>query len=198
MNLQSQTIRYGQILERVTGKAIELAGYSFRPESEYDPIAVNPDFLMPADGSLNRLIEVTQTEDRGSFRMKILRYFELVAGAKVHFGSNIEAISFIYGTPDNSLPATNLRASISFFDATFLPRIDEVLDQGDTDNIAFLEQEVWKLAGDENISGLAAAESVINTHANSIDAISRYLSLAIPTIEVDPILTQLFLRQLIY
>lgn len=182
MNRIRDRTRLGQILEQVTAKALSDAGYTYRFDWQYDEEQVKLDFTIPDTDTPEVLIEVTQTETRDSLKRKLLRYFELVSAAKVHFGAELIAISMIYGTPTRDLPAANLEASFSFFDAAFMPRVDGILDVGAVKAVADLEKEALELA-QKRVSPELAASHLKENQPTGFSALVTYLKQQLKDVE---------------
>ncbi|MDA7618294.1 hypothetical protein N8703_03245 [Verrucomicrobia bacterium] len=132
--------RFGQILELLVGRALAEVRLSHRFDWQYDEDAIKLDYSIPDVDTPRVIIEVTQTEARNVLQRKLLRYFEQVAQAKVHFGSDVKMISLIFGLPNRDLPASTLSSSLSFFDAAFLPRTDSFFSQEKHVKLELLEE----------------------------------------------------------
>lgn len=183
--------RFGQIMEAVTGIALARAGFSFHSDWEYETSSMKVDFAIPENDQPDYIIEVTQTETRDSLKRKLLRYFELVAESKVNFQESLSTITLIYGTPIRDLPEPNLKASLVFFDAAFLPRVDSLISDPDKDFLRELEEQALSLAS-QLVKRDEAVAQLETECSEGIDILSRYFKQRIPRIQANPILTQMW------
>lgn len=183
--------RFGQIMEAITGIALARAGFSFHSDWEYESSSMKVDFAIPENEQPNFIIEVTQTEARNIIQRKLLRYFELVAEAKVNFQESLSVITLIYGTPTRDLPEPNLKASLIFFDAAFLPRVDRILSDKDKAFLQELEEQALSLAS--RLTNRDEAVAQLETeYSEGIDVLTRYFRQEIPEIQANSLLTQIW------
>src|SRR5215216_6303373 len=123
MDERQRKIRYGLILQGCVERALRETEFAkFGLTTQYDPDYMTPDFLIPDNRNPSHFIEVTQTEARDSFRMKMLRYFEAVCEAKAYFGPQVVSVNVLFGNPQAELPESNVKALYGFFDANLCPR----------------------------------------------------------------------------
>lgn len=183
--------RFGQILERVTGHSLELAGLKYRLDWQYSDDAIKLDFTLPDTDQPTQFVEVTQTQARNVLQRKLLRYFEQVAQAKIHFGTAIEAVTLIYGEPTRDLPPANLAASLSFFDKALMPRVDEALTEQERIWLADLEESALNLAR-EGINQSVAVERLAIMHPEAFQCLASYFQRHLAAIQPNPLLTQMW------
>jgi hypothetical protein len=176
MEERSKKIRLGLILQECVEAALKLTSYnSFSATPKYDPDAMTPDFLIPNSTSPKFFVEVTQTEARDSFRMKILRYFEAVCDAKAHFGNEVISVNILLGDPSKELPVNSVKAMYGFFDANLNPRGDAGTKQVKA-RLFRLEAEALELALDESIGDVnSAMPTVLKKHPEAIGDLGEQL-----------------------
>jgi hypothetical protein len=163
MNERQRKIRFGLILQGCIEEALVNTRYStFKQNPKYNEDLMTPDFLIPDEISPKYFIEVTQSEARDSFRMKILRYFEAVCEAKAYFGPKIISVNILMGNPHFEIPAGNLRALYSFFDVNINPRSD-ISDVNLQSLINKLEADALSLAENESFTDVKSAVGIIKT-----------------------------------
>ena len=85
INQTSIKTKLGDVLELLSFYALEEAGYTFHHDWQYESNCIKVDFAIIENDKPKVFLEVTQTENRQSFRMKLLRYFELVSQVKTFF-----------------------------------------------------------------------------------------------------------------
>lgn len=181
--------RFGHLMERLTGIALTKAGFTYRFDWQYDDTCISPDYTLPDSDSVNVLMEVTQTDSRDSLRMKSLRYLELIAEAKIHFGSALVCVSTIYGTPGEDLQETFLQASLSPFDAALVPRNDTRISLTQRNQIEDLEGKALSLAS--KTAAVEKALASLKTHPG-VDALAAFFRKAIPAVKANAILRQVW------
>lgn len=184
-------IRYGQIMDQLTAKVLEIAEISFYPDWQYSSIDIKLDFLFPNRENPAKFMEVTQTKTDNALSRKLLRYFELVAEAKIFFGSDFVAITLIYGRPDLELSTTSFKSSVSFFDASFVPRVDDTLNEDEKEEISKLEAQALELAK-EAVPRNQAVEQIVQNQSSAISALVRYFRIKLPQAQAKPLLAQLW------
>ena len=161
-------------MEDITADALCKAGVKYKFDWQYEDGEVKLDFSIPEGDSPEIILEVTQTEARNVLQRKILRYFELVAGVKTKFGPNVAVVSMIYGNPSRDLPAANLQSSLSFFDDSFMPLVDNDLSKADKLLISNLEKEALEHASGTDTCHIAAQKLILN-NTGALKVLSKYL-----------------------
>lgn len=176
MDERSKKIRLGLILQGCVEAALKLTSYnSFSATPKYDPDSMTPDFLIPNSTSPKFFVEVTQTENRDSFKRKTLRYFEAVCDAKVHFGNKVVSVNILMGDPSSELPESNVKTMYSFFDANLNPRGD-ASSPSIIARLVGLEAEALKLAGDESNKDVnSAMPTLLKKHPGAIGDLAKQL-----------------------
>jgi hypothetical protein len=161
MDERTRKIRYGLILQGCIEATLHRTSHNqFHVNRQYDEESMTPDFLLPSVATPSHFIEVTQTEARNSFQMKILRYFEAICEAKVFFGNETISVNVLMGNPQLELPASNIRALNGFFDVNLNPRND-ARDEEEKRLIANLESAALVLAGEESIDTVGDALDIL-------------------------------------
>jgi hypothetical protein len=189
LNSTQLRTRHGKILERLTEKALGLAGFTFRFDWQYDDYCISPDFILLANDRPFALLEVTQTDSRDSMRMKSLRYFELIAQAKLHFGEKLQCASLIFGTPKDDIQETFVVSSLSVFDCALLPLSDNGLSNEEKTLIGQLESRALELAH-LTVSANEAAEQMVDH--GGVQVLADYLKASLNNMEPNKILGQVW------
>lgn len=140
-----EKIRLGMILEGCVGAALESTKYAFVAHPNYAQFAMTPDYMIPDESNPRFVVEVTHAEVWNSVRMKILRYFQAISDAKLHFGIDVVSVSILLGDPEKSIPINNLRALQSLFDVNISPR-NECTSPSERRILAMLEKAARGLA----------------------------------------------------
>src|ERR1700693_6285049 len=110
--------KHGLILQGILAQGLQVAGFSYAQDYQYDATCEVPDFLIP-DGIKPRiLIEVHQTDVRNSLSMKVLHAFIAVFEGKAHFSPELVAINFVFGAPQDRFSASALKALGAIYDVS--------------------------------------------------------------------------------
>ncbi|MEM7067191.1 MAG: 5'-methylthioadenosine/S-adenosylhomocysteine nucleosidase [Cyanobacteria bacterium P01_B01_bin.77] len=188
--------RFGQILDLVTQKVLERCEFDFRQDWQYEKDSTKLDFFFENIESSPVFMEATQTDRRDALRMKTLRYFNLVSQAKIRFGTDLVAVSLIYGNPSTRLSGSTVKSSLSFFDSSLIPQEDSFLDQEGKDSIRSLENKALELARD-GFSRNKAIVNILENHLDAIDQLVKYFKKALPSVKTDNVLKQLWEQEII-
>lgn len=169
-------IRLGLILQECVRLALHTTKYNtFVPTPNYDEDCMVPDFIIPSLDNPKFFIEVTQSEARDSFRMKLLRYFESVCEAKVILGKSVIGVNILMGDPETQLPKNNIKALCSFFDVNLIPR-NQCVHAEDKQLLANLEEASLQLSSDINVADVSTAVSRLkDKHDQAIRVLGKMI-----------------------
>jgi hypothetical protein len=177
MDERAIKIRLGLILQGCVAAALRQTQFNqFESTPQYDAESMTPDFLIPNALNPSCFIEVTQTEARNSFQMKLLRYFEAVCEAKAYFGSRVISVNVLMGNPALELPDSLVKAMYGIFDVNLCPRNDV---RGDDRKILLdeLESVALEIAADESIESVESGlRSVLRSNATAILVLAELLN----------------------
>lgn len=192
MDETAKKIRLGLILQGCVEEALKQSTFSkFIADSKYDDNLMKPDVIIPDDRNPTHFIEVTQTEARNSFQRKTPRYFEAVCEAKIHFGPEVISINVLMGDPENELPASNVQAMCSFFDANLIPRND-CQNSDEKFLLDELERDALIYASDDSFSSAQAINKLKQTRGDAIKILSDMLNTTISAASVNKTLIPLW------
>lgn len=154
---QQRTIRLGLALQACVEIAIERhidVPHQFTQSESLDQ--VTPDVVFSLENNKYHVMEITNSDVRDSFRMKVLRYLESVSESKVAYGLNTTCSSLLFGDAKATLPDNSLSAMCSFFDAYVC--VQNVCPDSKTlRSVRELEQSVYEIAHNERIENVPSA-----------------------------------------
>jgi hypothetical protein len=173
---RSIKIRLGLILQGCVSAALEQSEFkTFVANPKYDDDSMTPDFLIPNRATPSHFIEVTQTEARNSFQMKILRYFEAVCEAKAYFGSRVIAVNVLFGDPALELPNSLVNAMYGFFDVNLCPRNDAETEEA-RERLDQMESAALVIATDEMVDKVESGlTTILQEHSEAIATLAQML-----------------------
>jgi len=180
--------RHGLILQALTGKALEKAGFDFVENHQYDEISEVPDFFVPDSENPKYVVEVHQTEARNSFQMKTLRAFTAVTESKIYYKNDLISVNILFGDPEREIPAANYRALCGFFDVNIVPRYEAK----DRKSIERLEAVSLELAATEGINVQTAAQKALKKCKKGVDQLANSLGRMLRAGQANPELKTLW------
>ncbi len=173
LSVQQITIRLGLSLQACVEYSVAThLSEKFAYTASYDDDSIEPDFIFKLGHTKTHVMEVTNTDARDSLRMKVLRYLELVAEVKSSYGADCVCTSLLFGNAAADLPANNIRAMTSFFDAYAC--VQNSVASAAAESVRELEAKVRKLAQDARTTNVeAAAKKICEKYPRATKAIAE-------------------------
>lgn len=174
-------IRYGMILEHCIAHALKDAGIPFDRTPQYEDMSEVPDFLIPNADEPKIVIECHQLGARNSLMMKSLRVLIAVSEAKRRFGSELIALSIVFGNLSRDFASSPVKALCAAFD-------DSILLQADKEHQAAvqrLESVALEFSKNLKITTEAAAVKVSRAVPEGMHSIKTLLTAKIQSVKLD-------------